>query len=585
MHFARPEGLWLLLLLIPIALWVVRGRRRRARAWAALGQSGRPKGDGGWWWLGAVACLIVALAQPRWGRLPGLSLPDGQDVVLLVDVSRSMAAEDAIPSRLGVAIESGASLLTALGQEPGTRAAVVAFAGRGVVRCPLTENLGDVADALRSLRPGLVPLGGSNLGAGLDAALDAFDTDDHAEGRAIVVFSDGEDPDAEAHASSWAVILHRLDEAKVLVHAVAIGDPEQGHEIPSGTGGEPLRYQGQVVRSRRSDATLEELSRATGGALVRLGLKTADLAALYRRRIAPIARRHLDTLRPPERVERFGVFLIGALALGLVGSWPGPRRWRRSALLVLASATLAIGPGAGSKDMSLAETIEAGRRAYDVRDFPAALAAFEQARALDPKSSIARYDLAATLYQLRRFPEAMALYQEARPSADAGLRTKIDYALGNTSLALGDIPGSLRHYDDCLASRVAGAAYDAVRRDAAINRQFAVRHSPPPPRQPGGGDREAPKSPSNRSPRSTPDANSREPSPPGPDGQAPPDGQNPAPPGLRGPGGAGGHGPNPPQPGTPEARLADALENVREARGHRLEDQPPSAAEGERKDW
>src|SRR4051794_33266024 len=98
---------------------MVRAGGRRVRDWAALGQGGRPGGDGGWGWLAAIACLIVALAQPRWGRDAGEVLPPGQDVVLLVDVSRSMGAEDAVPDRLGVAVEAAESLVAALGPGAG----------------------------------------------------------------------------------------------------------------------------------------------------------------------------------------------------------------------------------------------------------------------------------------------------------------------------------------------------------------------------------------------------------------------------------------------------------------------------------
>ncbi len=104
------------------------------------------------WWLLAIACLILAVAQPRWGRLGPAPAP-GHDVVFLVDVSRSMGAEDAVPSRLGVALEYAEKLVDALGTGPDNRAAVVAFAGRGILRCPLTENLGAVIGALRRLRP------------------------------------------------------------------------------------------------------------------------------------------------------------------------------------------------------------------------------------------------------------------------------------------------------------------------------------------------------------------------------------------------------------------------------------------------
>jgi len=122
-----------------------------------MGQGGRPPGDGAVGGALAALLLIVALAQPRWGRDPESALPAGRDVVLLIDVSRSMGAEDAVPNRLGVAIESARGLIEAMAREEGDRVAVVAFAGSGAVRCGLTENLGagdgDRPEAPRRDRP------------------------------------------------------------------------------------------------------------------------------------------------------------------------------------------------------------------------------------------------------------------------------------------------------------------------------------------------------------------------------------------------------------------------------------------------
>ncbi len=219
--------------------WVWRGRRRRARQWSALGQGGRLRGDGARGWLAAIVCLIVALAQPRWGRVPAPPLPPGRDVVLLVDTSRSMGAEDAVPDRLGVAVEAAVSLVEALGREAGNRVAVVAFAGRGVLRCPMTENLGAVVETLRALRPGDVRPGGTDLGAALTVSLDAFGAEEQAGGRTIVVFSDGED-----HAGRRDATIERLGAAGIVVHAVAVGDAEHGHPVPSGRGKGSLSYQG-----------------------------------------------------------------------------------------------------------------------------------------------------------------------------------------------------------------------------------------------------------------------------------------------------------------------------------------------------
>jgi len=573
MHaFAHPGRLWLLLALVPWLALVAIGSRRRARDWRALGQSGRPAGDGARAWLLAAALLIPALAQPRWGRIFGADAPTGHDVVLLVDVSRSMAAEDAVPDRLGVAVVAAADLLRALGDEPGDRAAVVAFAGRGAIRCPLTEDLEAAVEAVRSLRPGDVQPGGTDLGSGIEAALGAFDDERHAEGRTIVIFSDGED-----HAGGWTSEVDRLRALGVIVHAVAIGDPERGHPVPRAD------RPGPTDTTRRSDVALAALAKATGGAVVPLGLASADLGSLYRDRIGPTARRRRDEIRPPDRAERFPALVLSALAVGLGGSWPGlwrgrGRRFRFAvAILAVAATSLGAGRAAGTPASRVAEGVAAHR---DGR-FAEALGAFEAAIILDPSAPIPRYDAASALFRLRRHPEAIVRYGEARVRADDGLRIKIDYALGNAHLALGDIAGSLSHYDSCLGSKLPGPAFDAVRRDAAENRAFAASRLKPPPQEPDRGD---PGADGRDRPRPSPGRDRR----PGDGTRKAGRGGNPDNPGgagSRGPGGAGGGGQSPPDEGSPESRLDAALRDVRESRSRRPPDPPPKGAGGSAKDW
>ena len=194
-----------------------------------------------------VACLIVAMAQPRWGRLAASPLPPGHDVVLMVDVSRSMGVEDAVPNRLAAAVEAAESLVNALAREATNRVAVVAFAGRGVLRCPLTENLGAVLDALHRLRPGAVRPGGTDLGAALDAAREAFGPEEHAEGRAIVVFSDGED-----HARSLELATGPASPGR---HRGSRGRHRRRRPRSSGPGrkDQPSRFSIMVSRSCRAE--------------------------------------------------------------------------------------------------------------------------------------------------------------------------------------------------------------------------------------------------------------------------------------------------------------------------------------------
>ncbi len=85
-------------------------------------------------------------------------------------------------------------------------------------------------DALHRLRPGAVRPGGTDLGAGLDKAIEAIGTEEHAQGQAILVFSDGEDL-----ADQWRSRLDRLHQKEVIVHAVTIGDAEHDHPVPPET--------------------------------------------------------------------------------------------------------------------------------------------------------------------------------------------------------------------------------------------------------------------------------------------------------------------------------------------------------------
>ena len=587
MDFARPPILFLLLLIPPglgLAWW---SRSRREKAWEALGQPGRPPRGRVATSSFAAVLLIVALAGPRWGRLSGSERPPGHDVILLVDASRSMAAEDAIPDRMGAVKAAATGLVEALGREPGDRVGVVAFAGRAKVACPLTENLGAAIDAIAALAPGSVSPGGTNLAAGLAASLDAFDDREPRDGRQVVVFTDGED-----HEGSWPALLDRLRALRVIVHGVSVGDADRGQAIPVGQGNEAkeLTYRGEPVRSRRTDAALDALRNATGGALVPMGRSRVDLGGLYRDRIAPAARRTLATIRPPERADRYAPFLAAALGLLAVAFWPSFRRRAAPGLAISLGIGLglAMGIGAAPAPRQAAGAIAEGNASYRRGDFAGALRAFEEAERLAPNAPVPVYNQASALYQLGRFDAALALYRRARGVADARLRARIDFAMGNAAVARGAARDALEHYDACLATRATGPDIPTLRRDAELNRRFAARLLPPPPSPDPEGERRA-RGPSPRSSSEGKDQDEKSPEsrrPGGNQGQGGSEGGSP--PGAAGASsasGASGNGPT--RPGDPPDRRLDAmLSAVRKAQDGRPADLPPPAdSSGDVKDW
>ena len=252
---------------------------------------------------------------------------------------------------------------------------------------------------------------------------------------------------------------------------------------------------------------------------MKLGLASSDLGALYESKIEPLARRQHEASRLAGKAERFPLFLLSALVFLLLGclpanrgwywhwgfSWGGSLRWRRSARslrparVLVGLAMLAAGAAASQPKVTVesAESAAArGMRAYDAGRLEEALTAFEAAIDRAPNLAVPRYNAAATLFQLKQYARARERYQEARLHAGPILRTKIDFALGNTSLALGEIAAAIRAYDDCLASTASGKQLEQVRRDAAINRKFAAEQA----ESPAIADNENPEGPS-RSPR------------------------------------------------------------------------------------
>src|SRR5262249_31117699 len=122
-------------------------------------------------------------------------------------------------------------------------------------------------------------------------------------------------------------------------------------------------------------------------------------------------------------------------------------------------------------------SVERGRTAYTAGRFDEALEAFLDAVAKAPGNPIPLYGAAAARYQLGQFDEALRFYLRAAEYAGPGLRTRIDFALGNTALRLGEVAEAIAHYDAALASTATDPGLDRIREDAAINRNYAVQQA------------------------------------------------------------------------------------------------------------
>lgn len=361
MSFLWPHMLWLAALvpvLIGLELWL--GRRRegpdggaggKIRRGAVLG--GRVRFDPGaarpmarpWrFWL-AVLLLATALARPQWGQAP--LAPDDQapgEVVIALDLSRSMLATDVSPSRLSRA----RALATALADDlPDRRLGLIGYAGAAHALAPVSEDQAILRTYLPQIGPEHMPVAGSNLDALLETALSSFS--DTPQGRVLVILTDG-----EAEPGAWRERLAPLRSQGVRVIAVGFGT--EAGATPPGPGGAPMRRpDGAAVVSRLNPGLLAELAAggAEGGQALDLA-GAADLSTLVRAAsaTAPDAA-GTEAGRARALADQFVWFAAAALILltwSAASEGPAHPRLRTprapglARALVLAALTLTLAP-------------------------------------------------------------------------------------------------------------------------------------------------------------------------------------------------------------------------------------------------
>jgi Ca-activated chloride channel homolog len=337
MSFERPELLWLAVVLpalVGLGVWSWTARRRRAAR--ALGWEGLLErlgaGDLRSLPLHRLVLVVVAAgavglaaAGPRWGLETVEEGGFAADVVLALDVSRSMLASDVAPDRM----EQQRLLARRLVRElEGDRIGLVAFAGRAYALTPLTADHGLLHLYLDSLDPDIVSQGGSTMSTGIRQATDlARGPDDHGRG-VVVLVSDG-----EALEETDAVLreAERARRVGITIHAVGVGT-RQGAPVPArpGPNGVSEGYtrgpDGEIVVSRLDEDLLREVARRTGGRYVRLGDAGATTSLI--RTLTGLERTEADPSRGVRERPRHAAFILLALVLlaadGLVA--PGRRR-------------------------------------------------------------------------------------------------------------------------------------------------------------------------------------------------------------------------------------------------------------------
>ena len=216
--------------------------------------------------VGALLFLSAAILGPRWGMYLEKQKIRGVDIVVALDVSRSMLAKDLEPNRIARAKLELRQQLTERGIFRGhNRLGLIAFAGMTSMRLPLTTDHAAFRNKLDQLRVGSVPRGGTAIAKAIDAATDLFAVSPPDATKIILMVTDGEDHEGEpVEASKTAYEQHGIR-----VYTVAAGDPSSavGAQVPmnESPGAPPLLHEGQIVFSKVADEELKAIAAAAQG--------------------------------------------------------------------------------------------------------------------------------------------------------------------------------------------------------------------------------------------------------------------------------------------------------------------------------
>ena len=322
MTFAHPQFLIIGLFLIPlVGLFMWWAAKRRGRAIDQLGDSAlilRLSNSINWrgrrWrsalWLAALALIVFSLARPQWGNEVHEVEQEGLQVMIALDVSQSMLAEDIKPTRLDRAKLEIADLMQRL---DGDEVGIVLFSGASFLQVPLTSDYSTALAYLDSAKPSVISRPGTVIGDAIRTALRSFDPE-LASQKVLIVMTDGED-----HETDPLVSAQEAADAGVLIYTIGFGNPE-GAPIPiTNDYGQITGYktddQGNMILSKLDDATLQAIADTGSGRYYRATAGGSELDALLDE-IDGLQTAQLQSRMETRMIERYQIFLaLAFLAL------------------------------------------------------------------------------------------------------------------------------------------------------------------------------------------------------------------------------------------------------------------------------
>ena len=456
MTFGNPFWLWGLLVLPALAFFFARAEQRgadRLRQFVAArllpqlaGTVNRGRRVFRFILLLLVLALVLAsLARPRWGYAFDEVKRKGLDLILAVDVSRSMLSNDVQPNRLERVKLATQDLINEL---QGDRVGLIAFAGRAFLQAPLTIDYDAVVDSINDLDTKTIPEGGTNISDAIALATRTYGKSATGN-RALIIFTDGEDLSGDAVRAA-----KEAAEAGVRIFTVGVGTAS-GSLIPiqSDDGGTAFvkDASGEVVKSKLDETRLRETARAADGFYLHLENGPQTMKQLFTEGLGKMQVADINARLSRRPIERYEWPLAAAILLFAIALLINDRQRARAR-----AATGGLGAVASSNQNhrrhrarpsgALAAAIvlllvrqshatSPGLQLYDQQKFPEAYDHFEKTLQENPgagQSDRIQFDAGAAAYKMQDYNKALQSFSQALLSPNAHLQSEANYNLGNT---------------------------------------------------------------------------------------------------------------------------------------------------------
>lgn len=436
MNFAHPGWLALLILIPLLGIGGILASRMRKRQWASFVAprlrdsllkrgSALPRWLALFFLLAACSALIVSLARPRGDAGTRTEKTLGRNVMIALDISRSMRVSDVKPDRLSQAKVVIYELLEAM---PNERIGFIGFAGNSYVYAPLTIDHSAVRETVEQIDENWAPLGGSDVASAVKLATETLKKTGQ-KNNALVILSDG-----ERHDDDLEGMIAEASAAGVRIISIAVGTEEGGivpHEdFPNG---QLVDRSGRTVISRLQTSVMRKLAEDTNGrfALAGAGL---DIPAMVKSVVKDLDSFEIDGRARRIFIEFYQWLLLPAIVL-LTGSIVAGTRWKgiRTTAAMVAGGFLLFQPADASEATRAMEALK-GNRHEEARDTYHKLA--DNARRDETK---ARYRLGegTAAYRAGDFRNARTAFSGAIFSSDPAVRAEAHLGMGNSLFQLG----------------------------------------------------------------------------------------------------------------------------------------------------